>query len=122
MSRSTRPPGDDRLWGVAAPDDCVAGRDRGPGPHRSSLSPAVAPPLEHQQQVEDVDGVVAVDVGRAAGAASPARKDVEQVEHIDGAVTVGVGDARPKPAGAETRVSFPSIPWSRRSISLGRGT
>ncbi len=28
----------------------------------------------------------------------------------------------PKPAGAETRVSLRSVPWSRRSISRARGT
>ena len=28
----------------------------------------------------------------------------------------------PKPAGAETSVSFDAVPWSSRSLSRGRGT
>ena len=50
--------------------------------------------------------------------AHPAARSLAEVaaSHSDSRVVL------PKPAGPETRVSLRSVPWSRRSISLGRGT
>lgn len=54
---------------------------------------AGAPVREHEQQIVEVDVVVAVDIGRAAGAVAPIGDECQQISRVDGTGAIDVAEA-----------------------------